>query len=266
MFFSDREGVIGAKVPDMLRMPPDDRERMVRQLEHLPDVVTAAEITGRFKHEARHGMQVYDVARIVAERLNLDKGEILEKNHWAKLQEAIGETLSPGIPMPPSTEYLGRLIKTWLRDDRPITLQDRERIDGLIFGFRTIRNPGQNYRDASDKIKFANGVLNKIQNGVETDALVKELTYHERGLIFGKEADVPQAIKEIVQPGASLVGARDIIGDTMVRHIAEQNGLKQTLWDRYYSSPVELEAYLEQMRVQEAANKLTREIGSATVR
>ena len=265
MFFSHHDGVVGARVPDMLRLDPSDKDRIMRQLEHLPERVTAAEITGRFKHEARHGLQIYDVARIVAERLNLDKSGILEQNHWAQLQEAIGETLQPGARTQPSTEYLGRLIKTWLKDDRPITAQDRERVDGLISGYSTGKNVGQDYRDSYNKIKYANGFLNRIENGMETDALVKALSYHERGLIFGKEANVPEAIREIVQPGASLAGTRDIIGDTMVRHIAEQNGLRQTIWDRYYSSPEELEAYLEQMRVQEAANKLTREIGSATI-
>ena len=209
MFFDSREGVVGAQVPDMLRMPPDDREHMVRQLERLPDLITTAELTGRFKHEARHGMQVYDVARIVAERLNLDKGRILERSNLYRFQESIGETLRPGTGTETSFEYLGRLIKTWLHDERTITAQDRERVDGLISGFNTENVPGQNFRDASSKIKFANGVLHRIDNGVETDALVKGLTYHRARInTLETKPACRKRLEGIVQPGASLVGAR----------------------------------------------------------
>lgn len=259
LFWDMFNGVLGQRQSDLLGLPHDASEQALRQLEKLPENVTVAEWAARLRHEQRHNGQVFDIARVVAARLNLEKGAILEDHHEVLFREKLGEAILPPDCYP-SYEYLGRIIKTWLKDNRPITPWDYERADRLTNSMQTRFSPSQAYFDASDRIKFANQELDKLRAGMETEDLIKSLTMHQRGLIFGRESQVPQALLEVLQPGASRVGAREVIGETLSHHVQEQNFLRQNDWANYYGSAHELEAYLEQMRVQEAANRLTREL------
>jgi hypothetical protein len=112
--------------------------------------------------------------------------------------------------------------------------------------------PEKAYHDARDRIEASADFLNQLKTGRGTESIVKDLSQRKYQLVASSE-DLPEQLAQVLNSKGELSDARELIGQGLLANIKGENAVRQNYFKTYFTSPVEVEAWLAQMRIKARA-------------